>query len=196
MRGEGREGWGQSGSGGWLGDSFVCRFNWPGHKGAAGGAGPVPCPQSSVPSRPGLPAAGKPRCSPRAPPEGHPGARRCAEPSRGVRDGRAAPPRGRDRGGDPCPKHGSARFGTTRLGTARPGDAEFGQATRARKMRGHRRTPGSGSPRSGHCLILNFQSGQSPIFIPGRNAIELGLTFRVIAQIGSWELKDACPAIF
>lgn len=171
----------------------MCRFNWPGHKGAAGGAGPVPFPQSSVPSRPGLSAAGKPRCSPRAPPGGAP---RCAA-LRGTQPrgaGRARSPSAGPRpGGRPLPQ---ARLGTKRLGTARPGDAEFGQATRARKMRGHRRTPGSGSPRSGHCLILNFQSGQSPIFIPGRNAIELGLTFRVIAQIGSWELKDACPALF
>lgn len=160
--------------------------------------GPGRCLSPKAPSRPvlGSRLRENPAAPPEPPPEGHPGARRCAEPSRGVRDGRAAPPRGRDRGGDPCPKHGSARFSTTRLGTARPGDAEFGQATRARKMRGHRRTPGSGSPRSGHSLILNFQSGQSPIFIPGRNAIELGLTFRVIAQIGSWELKDACPALF
>lgn len=164
---------------------------WP-QRGCRGGrAGAFPPKLRPVPSW--ALGCGKTPLLPQGPPGGAP---RCAA-LRGTQPrgaGRARSPSAGPRpGGRPLPQ---ARLGTKRLGTARPGDAEFGQATRARKMRGHRRTPGSGSPRSGHCLIHNFQSGQSPIFIPGRNAIELGLTFRVIAQIGSWELKDACPALF
>lgn len=150
--GEGREerAGGSGGSGGWLGRSFVCRFNWPGYKGAAGG-----------------------------------GAARCFSPPRPAPAPGPAPAAAAVPGREPAP---AARPGPSRA----PGCPRAGATVRSLARRGAGGLPLYRAPEPG--LIFNpALFGQRPIFLPGRNAIEMRLTFRVISQTGTRELERCLP---